>query len=47
MKINYISYNKNKATVVYIISGARAELSETSLFSAQLRPSEVVNHTNG
>ena len=31
IKINYISYNKNKATVVYTISGARAELSETSL----------------
>ena len=31
MKINYISYNKNKATVVYSISGAREELSETSL----------------
>ena len=27
IKINYISYNKNKATVVYTISGARAELS--------------------
>ena len=33
MKINYIPYNiiKNKATVGYTISGARAELSETSL----------------
>ena len=31
MKINYISYDKNKATVVYTISGARAELSDTSL----------------
>ena len=31
MKINCISCNKNKATVVYTISGTRAELSETSL----------------
>ena len=31
MKINNISYNQNKATVVYTISGTRAELSETSL----------------
>ena len=29
MKINYISYNKNKSTAEYSISGARAELSES------------------
>ena len=46
MKINYISYNKNKATVVYTISGARAELSDIP-FSVQLRQSEILNHTNG
>ena len=44
-KINYISYNKNKATVVNTISGARAELSDIP-FSAQLRPSEILNHKN-
>ena len=47
MKINYIPYIKNKVTVVYTISGARAELSETSIFIAQLRPREILNHTNG
>ena len=46
MKINYIPYIKNKVTVVYTISGARAELSDIP-FSAQLRPSEILNHTNG
>ena len=45
MKINYISYDKNKATVVYTISGARAELLDIS-FNAQFRPSGILNHTN-